>query len=86
MKTQQKIPCDRCGHAVLWQGVLASGAPMSFCGHHKNEHAAKLKADGVALLPVNSEPVKSEFCNRCVHEGVRHDGLCDGGYWADRAL
>ena len=35
--------CDRCGAAALVRVVLASGGELLFCGHHANEHSARLE-------------------------------------------
>lgn len=35
--------CDRCGAAAAVRVVLANGGELLFCGHHANEHAARLE-------------------------------------------
>ena len=35
--------CDRCGAAALVRVVLGSGGELLFCGHHANEHSARLE-------------------------------------------
>ena len=35
--------CDRCGAAASVRAVLPSGGELLFCGHHANEHAARLE-------------------------------------------
>lgn len=35
--------CDRCGAAAAVRVVLAGGGELLFCGHHANEHSARLE-------------------------------------------
>lgn len=35
--------CDRCGAAAAVRVVLASGGELLFCGHHANQHSARLE-------------------------------------------
>ncbi len=35
--------CDRCGAAATVRVVLAGGGELLFCGHHANEHRARLE-------------------------------------------
>lgn len=35
--------CDRCGAAAAVRVVLAGGGELLFCGHHANEHRARLE-------------------------------------------
>lgn len=35
--------CDRCGAGAAVRVVLASGGELLFCGHHANEHVARLE-------------------------------------------
>jgi hypothetical protein len=35
--------CDRCGAAAKVLAVLATGGELLFCGHHANEHTARLE-------------------------------------------
>lgn len=34
--------CDRCGAAAQVRAVLPTGGELLFCGHHFNEHSARL--------------------------------------------
>jgi hypothetical protein len=34
--------CDRCGAQAYLRVTLTSGGELLFCGHHANEHSAKL--------------------------------------------
>ena len=34
--------CDRCGAQAYLRVILTSGGELLFCGHHANEHSAKL--------------------------------------------
>lgn len=34
--------CDRCGAAAAVRVTLAGGGELLFCGHHANEHSARL--------------------------------------------
>ncbi|WP_020495094.1 DUF7455 domain-containing protein [Sciscionella marina] len=36
--------CDRCGAAAKVRVLLPSGGELLFCGHHANEHDAKLRS------------------------------------------
>lgn len=81
MKTQEKILCERCCAAAMWQAILGSGAVMSFCNHHKNEHAAKFEEDGVVVVPVDGLAATvldlASVCKGCVEIGPAHEGCCD---------
>lgn len=35
--------CDRCGAAAAVRVTLASGGELLFCGHHANQHVARLE-------------------------------------------
>lgn len=34
--------CDRCGAAAMVRVMLPTGGELLFCGHHANQHAARL--------------------------------------------
>ena len=34
--------CDRCGAAAAVRVTLPGGGELLFCGHHANEHSARL--------------------------------------------
>ncbi len=34
--------CDRCGAQAYLRVTLTTGGELLFCGHHANEHSAKL--------------------------------------------
>lgn len=34
--------CDRCGAGAAVRVILAGGGELLFCGHHANQHSARL--------------------------------------------
>ena len=42
--------CDRCNAAATVALQMKSGLELMFCGHHFNDHAAKLTTDGALLV------------------------------------
>lgn len=42
--------CDRCNAAATVALQMKSGSELMFCGHHFNEHSAKLTLDGALLV------------------------------------
>lgn len=42
--------CDRCGAAACVALQLKSGLELMFCGHHFNDHSAKLTMQGATLV------------------------------------
>lgn len=42
--------CDRCGAAAAVRVVLANGGELLFCGHHANEHSARLEQMAAVVL------------------------------------
>lgn len=41
--------CDRCGAAAAVRVTLPSGGELLFCGHHANEHSARLEQMAAVL-------------------------------------
>lgn len=42
--------CDRCGAAACVALQMKSGLELLFCGHHFNDHSAKLTMSGAILI------------------------------------
>ncbi len=41
--------CDRCGAQAYLRVTLTSGGELLFCGHHANEHSAKLSQVALSI-------------------------------------
>lgn len=41
--------CDRCGAGARVRAVLPAGGELLFCGHHANEHTARLREQGAEI-------------------------------------
>jgi hypothetical protein len=41
--------CDRCGAQAYLRVTLSSGGELLFCGHHGNEHSAKLSQVALSI-------------------------------------
>jgi hypothetical protein len=44
LSATQSLPdhCDRCGAPARLLLTLSGGGDLSFCGHHANEHSARI--------------------------------------------
>ncbi|MFT4088830.1 MAG: hypothetical protein QM658_17070 [Gordonia sp. (in: high G+C Gram-positive bacteria)] len=41
--------CDRCGAAAKFRAALPAGGELLFCGHHYNDHEARLVEMGAVV-------------------------------------